>query len=616
MNKIEKQAQTNLTYDPIPILPSAIVGALTGAAAAKMAPKKMKDKDLAKFIIPPPKKTQPKVEGSYYKQVQNIVKNLKIIFTPLSVIYTVNNDGSTFTLDTLETSEMNQTMKDKWKAKDEQFFKELLISKMYSEIQIAEQSFAKRFLQTQQNIKEAITKEVDSEFDLEEKDAIEIIDCCVRSKDIYHDDLGDRLANIFYSDMEKVATQYFVEPKLLRPIEKYAGLVSGIQDCLGLHSDKPTVVKIRKQLSDPKYVMGHIKIGFMPDRVVFVLDNQLISTLPLTSMNEEGFAHFEKNDSKYFKALFVDKAKENLEKTASLISMDSKVEPASSEIIDGSDIRNIFYKSNIHPVLYYLALINGIGPDWIKMDIAVIEKIIQTTFNLENPIGDVALNKIIAIMVANQSENLFTNSYSLGKIILSLNSKPVNFLTPTTDISIDDITFALDILDRVTPNDDIYDNFNPETIEFLANRMADKDMYVYSPSYIVSSPTEPAFLELLNEFLLIAIKRKMTKDTINPIEERQINNKCAIIADNSNMLIKSIRRTTDHIHEVNKNDLVTSVMKKSEQTYGDLTNIIKQQVLINLAIDDILAMNENALRQQLEIYNIGKPQREGILIEQ
>ena len=65
----------------------------------------------------------------------------------MSAIFIVKNGNKSFTLDTIETTEMNNSMKVAWKNKDEEYFKSLLISKIYSEMQIAEKEFSKNSIE-------------------------------------------------------------------------------------------------------------------------------------------------------------------------------------------------------------------------------------------------------------------------------------------------------------------------------------------------------------------------------------------------------------------------------------------------------------------------------------
>ena len=69
----------------------------------------------------------PTIEGDYYSQVKNIAKNLKVLFSPMSVIYILNDKGREITLDVIETDEMDSIMREAFSNKDKNYFKNLFV---------------------------------------------------------------------------------------------------------------------------------------------------------------------------------------------------------------------------------------------------------------------------------------------------------------------------------------------------------------------------------------------------------------------------------------------------------------------------------------------------------
>lgn len=601
----------------IGVTPGAVVGALVGGAIAKNQVQKseqqriINERNIAN-------KELPAIDGNYYKQVENVANNLNIVFTPVSAIYVVKNGKKDFTLDTIETTEMNKDMKSAWKNKDEHYFKSLMMSKMYTEMQIAEQGFAKEFARKQLGIKDMITKDASDTSFIDEMNEVETIEYVKKASSLFKGgDFREKLASSVIDDMERESEEQYINLSLDRPFSKYAGVVSGISSCLGLGTKEEGINLVKKKLENPSYTMKNIKVGFFPDRVIFSLGNQLVSTLPLTAMNEEGYSHFENQDSKYFKNYFAENVKESLNKKASVTMVSSIEKIASDDLPLDNDPASCLRTSDAHPVSIYLILCQRFGMEWLQFDIVIMEDIVKSEFNLDE-IPETNLAKISAILMANQSDNVYINAYAFEKAVLSLCSKPVDFLqSQVNDINIQDIVFAIDILDRVTPYDDIYDNFSKETLNYMATVLANKEFYVYSPTNIIGSDLEPAFNETLNELLVRTIKNKMTLNSISKEMDEDIYSKCEYIADNSLGLLKSVRRMMNEnveASQINKGDLVDSILSK-KGLREDLVSIIRRQVILNLSLDDVLTTYENTLMAQLEQYNITRPTEEGVINE-
>ncbi|MGL5715929.1 MAG: hypothetical protein ACRCX2_23135 [Paraclostridium sp.] len=589
---IDNPETTKIGIGPLTIA-GAITGALVGAHAGK---KNTGDKYALPSKANMPKK--PVLEGDYYKQVQNVAKNLRVIFTPMGAVFVLDNKGQAFSLDTIEISEMDEASKEAWKAKDEGFFKRMMILKMYSDMQAAEQKFSKIFLEKQAGI----TKKASSEDMFNECPEFEILAMAISSKDMYEkigQENRDKIGLAIGDIMERYAGDEAIALKLDRPICKYASLKKDIAGCLGVSStDSKSSKELARKLSNPYYVSRNIEIGFLPDRVVFLVDNILVSTMHVSDMDEQKFDNFKNENKKFFKSIFMNQCKQNMSKTASEDNEDTL-----SEAIN-YNLNEIFFKSDIHPVVYYLVLTNKYGFEWLKYDLSILEKIIRTGFGLDDDINIIAMDKIMAIHTANNSENVYKNAYCFEKITLSLCEKPVDFSTTTPELlNIDNIIYAIDVLDRVTPLDDIYDNFSPEVLSYICKVLSSNDIYIYNPSSIMSSPTEPAFNEMINEFLLRSMKRKMTKHADKLSERKRIEDKVEYIANTSESILKSIRRNLDSIDSSGLSKTIDLFVSKAG-VKKDLSRMVKDQVMINLLVDTSLEDANNKLSVQIKSYNV------------
>jgi hypothetical protein len=106
-------------------------------------------------------------------------------------------------------------------------------------------------------------------------------------------------------------------------------------------------------------------------------------------------------------------------------------------------------------------------------------QMIEKDFALKRPIDDIALNKILSIKVANSGDKVYLNRHAFEKVVRSFNDKPVDFMErETDDLDLQDFAVALDSLNRVTPYDNVYDNFSPEVYNYMAQVLADKENYI------------------------------------------------------------------------------------------------------------------------------------------
>lgn len=584
----------------IGVTPGAIIGAITGGLAAKGNAEKLIKEQAA--IMSRDMMNNVRVAGSYYDQVKNVIDTLTVMFTPVSVIYTVQNKGDTFTLDTIEVSEMNDYMRIAFKQRDEQYFKDIFVSKMHSEMQIAEQEFARRLLKKQMAVKNMVTKEASETDDVDTMLFTDVITKLSGMCNVFYgDDSLSKIASVIVDDVTNDIDCIKIALELERPFDKYAGVITGIKGSLGVSTKKDKLQDLKEKLSDTGYVVKHINVGFFPDRVIFSLGNQLVSTLPLTSMNDDGYQKFLLQDTKYFKNVFSDTVKESMAIRPSI----QMTKTASETLPEKGSAQDCLKTSSVHPVLLYLVLCDRFGLEWLQYDIAAINDIVRTEFDIDD-LPEANKNKIMTIMMANQSNTPFENAYAFEKAVLSVCSKPIDFMKKEREfINIQDIVFAIDVLDRVTPYDDIYDNFSLEVFNYIADVLSDKELYIYSPTNIIMSELEPVFAERLNDVLIKSIKKKMSAFSHSPLIDEEIHAKCDLIADNSYLALKNVRRIVEEkgITIGERMDVINRVVF-SMGVPESISEIVKNQIIRNMALDDMLFVFEEQLQMQIKLYGI------------
>lgn len=598
----------------ITAIPGAIIGGLISKNINKKSQKQFEsqltpitnfapsqskiNKNIKQNHIEPPKKI-----GGYYSDVKNLINNLVVMFTPVSVIFSVKNKLGNLTLDTIETGEMNEEMLENWRRKNEAYFKNIFVNKMLSDLQIAELEFARNYLSNSTNVKNGILKK-SSEYEGKSIDCDTTNDSSMVLAAEMFDDMDwwlektgeEKVLDMLISASD---TESEIGTVFDSDFQKYANVSRETND---YYSFKGNINKVKNKLADTKYVMRNTEVGFFPDRVIFHIKNNLISTLPVTNMNADGFEHFNNQDEKYFKDYFVNEVKkikkESLEKSAE-----------EAENTFNSNPSELFLSSDTHPVAIYLAMNQFIGTNWITYDIMIIEDILKKEFLLKE-IPDTTMNKIYCILMANQSDGIYTNAYTFEKAVLSFASKPVDFsIKEDSLVEPEDIAFAIDVLDRVTPYDDIYDNFSEEVLGYIAAILAEKEIYLYSPSEIVYSPLEAEFNDLLNEILSKKIKEEMTRGAETEVDASLIRIKCENIIDSSKMIIDVVRRkvkeTNKEISLTELSTIIDNVLALKEIKNNAL--IVKNQVITNMGIDMILNKREADMQSQLQLYKITSP---------
>lgn len=571
-------------------VPAAIIGALIGNAFGKH---QTKSQPLPIMIPEAPKQKLQK--GNYYDQIKHLSDNLRIIFTPISVVYVVKNGAKETPLDTIETDEMNEDMKEAWSNRDYAYYKNLLLTKMHSEIQFAEKAFAKKILEKQMGLNNSINKQASENLDLDFDDITDV--------ELYHyaecteaffqkeNAITEKVAQLLLDDLDDGVEYVIAEPFLDRPFDKYAGAIADAFDFISF-GKKENIASLQGKYLNPSYLVNNLKIGFFPDRVVFIVDNKLVSTLPMLSMNEEGFEHFRQQDKKFFKDFFKKEVRKGF---ARLNHNSGKQEKIAEEQLT---TENIFINNGVHPAIYFLLLTSKYGYEWVDFDSAALIQIIEKEFALTRPIGDIPINKIFSIKASNNGHVAYTSRHVFEKIIRSFNNKPIDFLTrENNDLNLEDFIFGLDAMNRVTPYDNIYDNFSPEVYDYIVKVLADKENYVWGVN-VTGTPEEEQFITILNYSLLNELNKRFTALINNDKEKNDIISKNELIFNMTLQLIDATNEQLSKVPELNIGDFLRSTLSTSTID-KNTTEIIIRQVVKNVVLDQELDKKEQILMRQL-----------------
>jgi len=593
-------AQIDKAAFDVSVNPASLVGALTGALIAK---KKVQVDNLKRQME---NESSTVLQGNYYSQVQNLIANLKIIFTPFGVVYVVRSGVKEITIETIGTDEMNTPMYTAWKSKDASYFKNLLLNKMYSEIQFVEQQFAKKMVENQMNLQTHITKKASEDIGLADMSFSEMLEKIAEIKDFYSKQSGatEKLAEILIK-MSDEGEELRISWEFKRPLEKYA-IFGGALDFLGFGGSSSDIRSLQGKYLSPSYLANRVKVGFLPDRVIFIVDNKVISSLLAMDMNSEAFDYFEKQNEKFFTDYFSQEAKKGIKRMKGKLPSNSDImrqeKKAAEEKSKDNSIKTIFDRTDIHPVVYYKMLTEKYGTRWINWDVSALIKVLEQDFDLVEGMADAPFNKILSIHSVNNNLYPFSNYHVFEKIIRAFSGKPIDFLErEVEDLEPEDIALGLDIVDAITPKADTYKNFSSDVINYIIDNLIDKDCRVFIPISLFSdSKSRAEFFQHLNEYLLdgfngqdiVAIDddRELSKS----IQENEIIHHVAM-----NILLRS-RSAKD---DISKAKLIRTEIAKREENEL-IKNIIDIQVVKGALTDRLLLNSMLTFKEQLLFYNL------------
>jgi hypothetical protein len=594
VEEIEKDMDTSLNKVAfnVEINPASLIGAVTGAAVAKH--------QMSKNLM------QQQMEGDinrnigngYYKQVENLANNLKIVFTPFSVIFIVKNGPREITVDTINTDDMNNDMHAAYQKRDTGYFKNLMLNKVSSEVQLVEQMFAKRLVDKQLELQNQITNKRASEGTDEEPLSFgEVLSNVCGIKAVMEKNANSKLGTFYMNVFEDMPT-IIIEPGLGDDIQKTAGVFKDTLKFFGLNVDKNNIKELQGKMLNPGYLNGHLQIGFMPDRVMFVVDNMVVTQLPLMSMNEEGFAAFNRNDKNYFKDLFKTEMNGRLKEQKEKKTLNDELSKHASVM---SGIKDIFTRDDVHPKIYHLELTKTFGDSWIKFDPEVLIKEIEEQYGLTEPIADVPLNKIWCAQLINKSMEPFTNYHVFEKCVRSFNDKPIDFTMRENNVDLGEIVFGLKIMQDLTPADDIYDNFSEAVFDYLADTLVKNNYRIAYPEFILNSDFETEFYRMLND-TMIDLWNTATVEDLKGDRAAAIKKENRYIASTIIKLVGTLRDAAKY----NPDEIDKIVNQVNEKVHFEdhIKNIVSINVKDNIAVDVYLQYKDDLLTQQREMYNV------------
>lgn len=596
----ERVSEEKIAFN-INIDPGSIVGAVTGAAVANKVTKnqlrQQQQKADAGSIF----------SGSYYSQVENLASNLRVIFTPLSVLYTVKNGPKEITIETINTEEMTPDMYQAWKSKDYLYYKNLLLNKVSSDIQFVEQQFAKnvidRHIKLQNQISKKATYIPDSISIFETADYMDGI------RKIYESDNESQKNSQFKNDtIEKTAAVIFgnhdtgtkVALELPRPFSDYHD-VSASLDFLKFAAFDGGIKSLQGKFLKPGYLQSRLNVGFFPDRIIYAVDNRAVTTLMAYDMNNEAFEAFEQKDSDYFKDLFKTETRLGLKRMKAKEKKNLTKLAAEGEIFH-IDVKDIFYENLVHPSVYLRALLSSLTEEFFAFDAKALIKIIEQTYGLTAPIEDIPLNKILSVQSINRSKTPFESSHAFEKIVRSFVEMPINWMNKESDdIGFENLAKALLAIELSCVRFSPYQEFTPEIISYAARIVvADGVKYFYPIHSTDHNQEYDSFYSQLNKAVEDEINRKDSYDTFDDKEIASIISNNEIVIECTKTILMKIRSEEQDPQIIDKVDKMVAELELDPET----AEMTKSNIMQNIAMDQILSAEKERLDSQITLYNI------------
>jgi len=561
---------------------STIVSAITGAEVAnKVMQNKVLEQQKANdnTIV---------LSGDYYSQVENMANNMKVTFTPFGVVYSLKNGGTWAQFETIATESMNRSMYMAWQDRNEMYFKNLILNKVKSEIQFAEQQFARNI------INKHLEMGKQASYDILPTELFNYVE---NLSTVYQRPGMDKVASIMFSEYDDEII------KIAMSVENphgFSDTVGGSLDFMKINN-KNNLEFLQRQMLSPRHLSSHGKVAFLPDRVLFVVDNMVLTSLLAFDMDAEGFDAFEKKDENFFKNYFDRESRIGLKRMESMLSEKKKITKEAGVIT--VDVKDIFTNNFVHPAIYYKVLGMKYGATWFEYDTTALVKIIETDFGLEDPITDIPLNKILAIQCINASEAPYSNVLVFEKIVRSFSSLDVDWSSEQNeDMPLEDIAFGIECFDMLTPEIDTYEEFSEEVFSFLVTIMEKSDVKVFLPEISLRhSKDHETFYTVLNEYLLNAQERRAT-DGITDLDIK------SGIIQKEDLLQNAIKNTLDSVKKniIKVESEAINVSLGSGNCPLDLIPLGISQVINCMKIDYFLTQQKNMLEGQLYVYNLGE----------
>lgn len=603
----------NLSVDP-----ASVLGSIAGGYAAKAYYQKSQDKKQEQEL------KNRTIENNAYSQIESIMRDLKIVFTPINVIYSVN--GQVFEI--ISTDEMNPYMRTEFQKKNANYFRDLLVNKINMEMQLAEQAFAQRLLAAggyNQQAKEAsyLLKQ-----DVLVKVAAENMDGMMKSASGGLDNMTFTLNPSFDTIRPFEHCHFFFNPNELNKVASIFDVFDNDR------SEDVSLHRINKE----------VNVGFLPDRVVYTWNGQLIEQLPLLRMNEDGYEAFKKKDKQFFIDFFQQHTKETSEELEApepreqsasteeeTASFDTFHEDQEDFVKDAAALEDVvedlveeefpvieresldlFQDPDIHPVAYDVVLNERYGDEWARYELEALLKQIEIDFELRNGIAENPLNKIsILHTIASEEHTMYQAPLTFEKFMRGVNSKSILFEEFQGNLSFEEILFGLDVA-KAYDGDEVFLQFHDNIAPYVSEELMNEGVrFVSTQLYDEDNPSEKDFFNSVNGFLARKWKERDSQGVLDEAGIDQQHTMTTQITEIADDVLK------EHAELIQVDDPYTSIKKVLGNGLLEPVDASFRTGVANMATETTVAHFMTGIfleyKHQELIYTLEKLKEEGVL---
>lgn len=651
---ITKKAEAS---NNIGIGPGAVVGTILGYGAGKNYAANKTEAEYRQMygnavqkILNEQNQKLTDLNYNHYQQIENIDKDLKVIFSPVSVAYMLKGT----VVDTISVDLMTASMKNAWAHKDSNYFRNLLLNKVYMESQMAEQLFMKHMIETDKNLRGAIAKQssiddftvVEEEGSLLEKtqfiNPLELID-----KQAYFNALfkkaedSEPIKTYINTVLHELYKEAAIDIPLSLDAFKFADdshLDLGMQRLAFLgfgHS-------VDKEVMSPRHVIKNFEVSYLPDRVVFVVDNVVIGQLNSLNMSEDAYDQFQKGNERYFRNYFVQQikragyaddtmikeaAEEKKEEIRSyfpggnhidahvLYEGEMPTEETIGDITDPLEIelqseettvetiekeatiaaeQQLFLREDIHPKVYFIFMNKEFGDDWLSWDFDTLETMIKINYNVDK-INDIALNKLTFIITLFNSDSPITGYHTFEKLVRTFNNKPFDFNVRESNISLAEIVNTLRIATDILADkdDNIYDDLSEHVLGYITEVLVEQNYRVCVQK--TRSKMESDFWGLVNVELTELWSKRLPEGLFDTEKDNSAS-ECLFIQ-------KAVKKVCEKF-KLADTAQISAYIDSINPHKGDdgliLKNIIVDNAVLSMAVDSYLENLEKIKEDQIK----------------
>lgn len=615
---VEKVA-FNINVDP-----ASVIGSIAGGYAASHVYNKKADEYNQKL------QKQNTIENNAYSQVESVLRDLKIVFTPINVIFSVN--GQVFEI--IKADEMTPHMKQAFLQKDANYFRDILANKISMEMQLAEQAFAQRLLMSNGYGEQAKTANFASKQDCLIKVAEEEFDGMVKVASVGLDEISKLQINPTLDSIRPFSQNDWFFKK--NEFDK----VASVFDLFTKEDDGAEDIGLNR-------LNNEVNVGFLPDRVVYLWNGQMVEQMSLLQMNSEGYEAFRRKDKEFFLDFFrqhttnlsrqlaespvegptepiVEQNPMEEEKQASEYEKGFKKEAASLEdIVDDlveeefpvieRDKIEPFTDPDIHPVAYDTILADKYGVTWARNELEAIVKQLEIDFKLDKGLSENALNKISVLhTVSSPNHAMYLSPLTFEKFIRAVNSKSVLFDEFQGNTSFEEILFGIEVA-KAYDGEEVFLQFHDNIAPYVSEELMNENVrFVSAQVFDETNPSEKSFFDSVNGYLM---RKWKEVDAQGIIEQDSVDRQHITTMQIVEIADEVIKQYADEIEVTDPYTSVESIIKKYDLLSGVETefktgvgNVVKENVVAHLTT----ALFVEYKHQELE-YTLEKLKEEGVI---